>query len=139
MTAMVFHPSQVEKLRQVLWYRYGFRPVEIYGPDAHCRSPGKRPVGNSWEARARQDPPAAVQSRARTNALNTGILCDDGLRAFDIDVEDPAKVKELEELAVFHLGCAPVRYRDNSPRILLLYRAAEGSPPKRSIGKEPIR
>jgi hypothetical protein len=64
--------------------------------------------------------------------LNTGILCD-GLRAIDIDVDDPARAAAVDELAVAMLGLSPKRFRDNSPRKLRVYRANEGAPKKRAI------
>jgi hypothetical protein len=60
---------------------------------------------------------------------NTGILCD-GLRAIDMDVDDADHVAELRNLANLHLGPAPMRWRHNSNRCLLLYRAEEGEPLK---------
>jgi hypothetical protein len=43
-------------------------------------------------------------------------------RACDIDDDDPARADELEKLAVLHLGWgAPVRFRRNSGRRLLVY------------------
>jgi hypothetical protein len=66
------------------------------------------------------------------DAQNTGILCD-GLQAVDIDVEDAAIVSLIVSAAIQHLGLAPMRIRSNSARILMLYRASEGEPSKRSI------
>ena len=55
---------------------------------------GKRPFGNAWQQRARQNPPGAVIEPVNDAALSTGILCD-GLRAIDIDVDDPVKVRAV--------------------------------------------
>ena len=63
--------------------------------------------------------------------MNTGILCD-GLIALDIDVDDPALASHVTEAARRDLGPAPIRTRNNSSRCLLLYRADEGEPSKRS-------
>jgi hypothetical protein len=43
--------------------------------------------------------------------------------AVDVDIEDKEVVDVIHMLAIDHLGAAPVRYRDNSERILLPYRA----------------
>jgi hypothetical protein len=43
--------------------------------------------------------------------------------AVDVDIEDKTTVDLIHMLAIDHLGAAPVRYRDNSERILLPYRA----------------
>jgi hypothetical protein len=63
------------------------------------------------------------------HALNTGVLCD-GLRAIDIDVDDPEIASRCRSLVVQRFGEAPIRMRRNSPRCLVLYRAATGTPPK---------
>jgi hypothetical protein len=48
---------------------------------------------------------------------------------FDIDVE--WLVKDLLPIAERHLGSSPVRGRDGSPRVMLMYRLAEGAEPIR--------
>src|SRR5208282_3355759 len=66
------------------------------------------------------------------HALNTGIWCS-GLRAIDIDVDNPTLAKACQSAAVEMLGEAPIRIRSGSPRCTILYRAAEGEPPKRTL------
>ena len=122
--------GDVTSLREELWDA-GFRPVPVYNIDANHPSPGKAPMGIDWPESARMDPPEAVR-RTSASALNTGILCD-GLRALDLDLESPQLVARIRAMAVFRLGEAPMRVRSNSPRCLLLYRAAVGEPPKRLI------
>lgn len=46
--------------------------------------------------------------------------------ALDIDVEDDELATAIEEWARKFLGPSPVRFRDGSPRRLMLYRAPEG-------------
>ena len=115
----------------------GYRPVALYTWD--CRHPwlrpedaGKRPKGERWEERARRDPPDATVTPPEPDALETGILCD-GLRIFDFDLEDFEAVARLRALAVAHFGETLVRWRDNSSRIAMMYRAAEGEPGKRVL------
>jgi hypothetical protein len=127
-------PSQVSDFRHALW-RAGFRPVPVYNSDHPTEGGGKRPKGNAWQERARATPPAAVSSYPEQDALNTGILCD-GLRAIDIDIDDQKLVDTVLEVAARLLGRGPIRSRENSARILILYRAAEGSPPKRTLSGE---
>jgi hypothetical protein len=119
--------------RRQLWQN-GFRPVALHSND-------KRPFGDAWQDRARQNPPEALTAQPRPAALNTGILCD-GLRPVDIDVDDPAVAERMEALAVRMLGAAPCRWRGNSGRRVLLYRADEGEPGKRvltsNLGKVEI-
>lgn len=118
-------------LRQALWSS-GYRPVPVYGPEVGGSSPGKRPSGDDWTGRARQNPPEAAISAPKIDRLNTGVLCD-GLRAADIDIDDAETAEAVVALAFKLLGGAPVRFRENSPRRLLLYRVVQGEPPKRVI------
>lgn len=116
--------DEITNLRRQLWAQ-GHRPLAV-------RTGGKEPDGMNWTGRARANPPFAAINPAQSWALNTGLLCD-GLRAVDIDVDYPARANALRELAFATLGGAPARWRANSHRILLLYRAAEGAPKKRAI------
>lgn len=124
-------PQQVHALRQQLWDA-GFRPVPIYSPDAQHEAAGKAPRGADWGNAARQTPPVAVISTPTMDALNTGILCD-GLRAIDIDVDNPTIAHAIRSRALAMFGETAMRYRANSPRALLVYRAAEGAPAKRVL------
>jgi hypothetical protein len=65
----------------------------------------------------------------RPEALNTGILCD-GLRAVDFDIDNPTLLHACRAVFLDLGGEAPMRWRHNSPRCLLVYRAAEGEPGK---------
>jgi hypothetical protein len=103
----------------------GYKPVAVY-------SRGKRPFGNAWQDRARQNPSGAVTEAVNDAALSTGILCD-GLRAIDVDIDDPTIASEVERIAYGILGTCPARRRADSARALLLYRAASGEPCKRTI------
>jgi putative DNA primase/helicase len=122
-------------LRTEMW-RHGFRPVAIENPVVGDPKTGKAPVTKDWPARARRNPPEAAMARVSLAALNTGLLCD-GLRAVDIDVDDPELAARIETLAVHWLGATITRYRDNSPRRLLIYRTAEGEPGKRTLKGSP--
>lgn len=114
----------------------GFRPVAVYTTEAGRRlgheKPGKHPFGNAWQERARRDPPDAVIAKVHPDATNTGLLCD-GWRAFDYDIDNPTLAHSCVALAYDTFGEAPTRYRSNSPRRAILYRAAEGEPPKTQI------
>jgi hypothetical protein len=102
-------------------------------PHARVKKPGKQPVGDNWAGGARTDPPRATVDEPIAEALNTGILCD-GLRPVDIDIEDAAVAKQVRTLAYELLGDEPlVRTRGGSPRCVILYRAAVGEPPKRTV------
>ena len=124
-------PSEtVRALREEIWDA-GFRPIGVSNPEADHPHAGKAPFEGSWTELARRDPPASIGS-VRLDALNTGLLCD-GLRAIDIDVDDVALVQRIRATAIMMFGEAPMRVRDNSPRCLLLYRAAAGEPGKRKL------
>ena len=123
--------DNVLSIRRRVWDA-GFRPVPVVSYDMPGPSPGKRPLGQDWIGAARMDPPFCVTSPPVSHAMNTGILAD-GLRAVDIDVDDPALVARIQAEAERILGGAPRRTRANSPRILMLYLAWEGEPGKRSI------
>jgi hypothetical protein len=122
--------EDTDDIRRFLWDNGGFRPVPVYNPDAPVKNPGKRPKGAGWIDEARQTPPGSLGSAAENDALNTGILCD-GMRAIDIDVDAPGVAAQVRDLAVEMLGAAPERFRMNSERVLLLYKAAVGEPGKR--------
>ena len=65
-------------------------------------------------------------------APNTGILTR-GLQVIDIDCDDVDVVEKIKAVTVDILGGSPLtRFRENSPRVCLLYRAQEGEPEKRS-------
>ena len=130
--------ESVSALRVQLWDA-GFRPIPILNADAPGPSPGKRPLGEGWREAALKEPPFCVTVEAVSHALNTGIL-GDGLRAIDFDIDDPELMMLCRAMAVDRFGEAPIRMRGNSPRCLLLYRAASGTPPKIVItGKEHSR
>lgn len=116
--------EDIAALRLLLWSN-GFRPVAVY-------TRGKRPFGNAWQQRARLNPPGTTIEPFNNAALSTGILCD-GLRAVDIDIDDAPLARQVEHIAYSILGSCPVRRRIGSARALLLYRAANGEPSKRTI------
>lgn len=47
----------------------------------------------------------------------------------DIDIDLPSLVQDLLPIAEQHLGTSPVRGRDGSPRLMILYRLADGAEP----------
>lgn len=111
-------------------YDAGFRPVPVLNADhADPALAGKAPLGRDWGNRARQDPPECLRFAPVPHALNTGILTD-GLRAFDLDIDDPEIAARCRSLVVQRFGEAPIRMRRNSCRCLILYRAATGTPSK---------
>lgn len=121
----------IQSLRAKL-FDAGFKPIPLYSWNHPGTSPGKRPLGSGWQIEARQPTPFCVTHNAVPHALNTGILCD-GLRGLDIDVDDAEIAGRVKALAIETFGDAPLRYRANSPRVTLVYRAAAGEPEKKSI------
>lgn len=116
--------ADVTELRAALW-AHGWRPLAVYSRD-------KRPKGDGWGERARLTPPEAATAPATDDAMNTGELCDQ-LRPLDMDIEDRELVAQIAALAVEKLGRTIIRHRANSGRCLMVYRAAEGSPHKKSL------
>jgi hypothetical protein len=51
--------------------------------------------------------------------------------AVDVDVNDEQIAQTILMLALDVFGAAPIRYRDGSPRLLLMYSAKEGVPKRR--------
>jgi P4 family phage/plasmid primase-like protien len=125
--------AAVHMLRRRLW-GHGWRVIPILSwdhPDAEFA--GKKPLGPKWQLAAQKDPPEGVTFAPVTWALNTGIWAG-GLRPIDVDIEDAATVAMVLALATNHLGSDALRRtRANSPRTLLLYRAAEGEPKKMTL------
>jgi hypothetical protein len=93
------------------------------------RSQSKRPLPHEWQHGDKPD----LLLTVRQDALNTGLLLG-GLRCIDCDVDDPQVV---DQIMAALLGLLPeralIRRRANSPRVAMLYRAAEGQPGKRVI------
>ena len=106
-------------------YDAGYRPIPVLTGD-------KRPLGTDWVNSAKRDPPAAISFQPVPHALNSGILCD-GLRAIDLDIDDKETAARARAIIVQRFGEAPIRMRANSSRCLLLYRAADGTPPKLTL------
>jgi hypothetical protein len=100
----------ISALRAQLWDA-GYRSLAVYSHDHADRvRAGKAPIGDRWTERARKDPPECVELPAVAWAANTGILCD-GLRAIDIDVDDPELAGAVRALAIDMLGDTLMRCR----------------------------
>jgi hypothetical protein len=124
--------AAITTLRAEVWGA-GYRPIAILGPDhPDPVRAGKSPAGKEWTERARQDPPEAVRFAAVSRLPNTGILAD-GLRAIDIDIDDPTLANQIRALALDMLGDTIVRTRSNSGRCLLPYRAAANTSPQKRV------
>jgi hypothetical protein len=120
--------GNVTEIRLLMHLR-GYRPLRI-------KNGYKQPFDKDWPVNARRNPPLCVIEPLSFEHLSTGMMCD-GLRIVDIDIEDQARADQVVTLAEDMLGSAPMRYRANSHRAALLYRAADGEPRKASIiGRE---
>jgi putative DNA primase/helicase len=113
--------ADVEVLRHTLSAN-GYQPVAVAGIVPGDEKSGKNPIQSDWQNLTGM--PAW--------SPNTGILCV-GLRAIDVDEDDPEKAAGIRRLIEARLGPGPVRVRSNSGRCLLLYRAAEGVPVKQVV------
>ena len=90
-----FNAAEIAERRFALWYG-GYRPVTLY-------SNTKLPIGDGWDDHARLNPPSAISAEPFAAGADTGVLAD-GLRAVDIDVDDPARAEALDRLAADMLG-----------------------------------
>jgi hypothetical protein len=115
---------EVGLLRQRIYAR-GYRPIPI--PKGL-----KFPPYDGWQTTARLDPPPCVVSSFTCDS-NTGILCDT-LRVMDIDITDVEHNATVVDYLFNTFGPTVVRYRLNSPKVALVYRAMFGCPTKRRVG-----
>jgi hypothetical protein len=120
MIVLPSNPAVVTNIRSAL-LAAGFPPVPV-------QTGGKRPVGFAWVAQAQTGNLPLLTG----TALNTGVLCN-GLRSADMDIDDEQVATACVEIALRMLGPAPEKYRSNSSRCTLVYRAAEGEPQKRTL------
>jgi hypothetical protein len=120
--------DDIAALRAALWAN-GYRPVAVM---TRTKRPAEGLIAVDWANKARRNPPYDVANAPSPGATSTGILAD-GLRAIDIDIDDAALADQIEAAANQTLGDAPVRFRAGSAKRLILYRATEGEPKKRSV------
>src|SRR5215510_10586986 len=98
----------------------GYRLVRV-------RSQSKAPLPRDWQHGDQNE----LLLDVHPASLNTGLLLA-GLRCFDCDVDDPSLANEIAEAMRPHLpGGALHRRRAGSPRVALIFRAADGQPGKR--------
>lgn len=98
----------------------GYRLVRVRPRD-------KRPIAKQWQTGESN----AVLLGGDPNE-NTGLLLD-GLRAVDLDIDDPCvAVEVLSVVAQFVPRTALVRYREGSTRLAFICRAA-GDLPRASL------
>jgi hypothetical protein len=120
------HHAQIISVDEIRAFREramqnGYQVVRV-------RSLAKLPLTRDWQ---HGDPDLLLA--VQPDAVNTGLLLA-GLRCVDIDVDDPGLVLEIVAAARVHLPQgALIRRRAGSPRLAMLYRAAEGQPRKRVV------
>lgn len=112
--------DSVFALRQAL-YSNGYQPVEV-------KTGEKVPARAGW-------PFKKGAPQTRDDALNTGLLCDH-FCPLDFDVDDATAMETIARTVEAVAGHTPlIRSRPDSPRKLLLYRAPDGSRPKKRVIK----
>jgi hypothetical protein len=93
------------------------------------KSGAKIPVGKEWQF----GETAEILLRVTAETANTGVLCV-GLRIVDIDVDDAVVAGQIIALVKQHLPSGgPIRRRDGSVRLGIIYRAASGAPTKLAV------
>jgi hypothetical protein len=116
----------------------GWQPIAVHAPwSPYAHSPGKQPVKRWGETPAERDwrrgHTEAQLVHVNAVSSNTGTLCD-GLRDFDLDIDDPAISTAVKAILVPFLPAGGlVRQRQGSPRIAKILRA-EARPGKLSVG-----
>jgi hypothetical protein len=118
--------QHIRELRAALW-RNGYRPVAI-------NRDTKFPYQKQWQIKARRDPPHACIN-VTDYMPGTGLLCD-GLRAVDVDLDDPLLAATMHAYITDNFGAVPYRYREGSPRRVWLFRADDGEPRKAYVVNE---
>jgi hypothetical protein len=123
-------PITIGAARKQLW-EHGYPPVALRShTDPDPRKAGKAPIAHEWTREARKNPPPDARGiPPNPKATNTGIATH-GLRAVDIDCGDADRAAAIRKAATDLLGKTIIRTRSNSPRCLLVYRAANGEPGK---------
>jgi hypothetical protein len=106
-------------------YANGYQRIPVCNWDAIGKGAGKRPSIDDWTQ-------FVGVPGWNPAAANTGILTS-GLRAIDVDVDDAVKADGIRRLILEHLGPGPIRFRSNSRRFLIPYRAMHGAPKKRTV------
>jgi putative DNA primase/helicase len=113
--------------RRRRYWANGYRPIEVWSPDQRVndkgdplKSPGKQPRGK-WREQANRDPPAATEKFPDARALNTDVLCGEGV-AFDVDVPVQELADQIVHLIEHTLGPTPLIRVGMAPKILLVYR-----------------
>jgi hypothetical protein len=123
------HIARVRALRETYWAN-GYRPVAIWSPGAcdangqPITAAGKRPVGLNWRQKALHDPPAAVTDPVSSQALSTGILCDD-LAVVDVDVS----AQPLPTKSSTASSASSAQHRSLGSATLLSWRSFTGAKP----------
>jgi putative DNA primase/helicase len=67
------------------------------------------------------------QDQTTDDALNTGLLTS-GMRAIDVDIDDPVLAQYVVDQCRAILGHAPKRFREGSGSCMLFYRSTKSSP-----------
>jgi RecA-family ATPase len=116
--------AQIDQIRTDLVHN-GWQPIPV-------QTGQKRPDGFRWQATKGLLPPAGPRSK------NTGILAT-GLRAIDVDIDDPTAASTVEMTILNIAGETPlVRVRDGSVRVLMVYRAPDGTTPDKATKILPV-
>jgi hypothetical protein len=116
----------------------GWQPIAVHAPwSPYAHDPGKQPVKRWGETPSEQNwrrgHCAAQLLHVTAISSNTGVLCD-GLRVFDLDIDDSEIGAAVKAMLVHFLPPGGlVRQRQGSPRIATILRA-ERRPGKLSAG-----
>ena len=117
--------------QRVALCKNGFKVVKVKTRD-------KKPYGAEWHTVAEhRDAAFFAADQVSDDQLNTGVL-GRGLCAIDIDISDPQLATEIVSEAKRLLGDAPLRFRADNSKCLLLYRMSDDMTKKKVKGSSGV-
>jgi P4 family phage/plasmid primase-like protien len=112
-------------------------PTSKLTPDKLGKIPGWRSetgwVGFAWQKHRTPESQLAAYDKMYGEAVPTIGVQAERLPGMDIDVPDADVVEEIVKIAIEEMGNAPRRGRENSARVLMMYRLADGEQPLRKV------
>lgn len=111
-----------------------YEPIPVVGPDFPGKSPGKRPLLDSWQSvEVTPDAIRSWSSGAQRGCINTGLRCGI-LAGIDIDILNQDLAHQVEQLAIDVFGPTPLKRIGRAPKLLLCYRF--GQKQQKALTKE---
>ena len=114
--------------------------MPITAPRAGDKDSGKKPLLKNWQKVCATADEVTIRSWS-SQWTNTGLLCGISTEAgalvgVDVDVLDEGLSRQIEQIAILHLGPSPLRRVGRAPKFLLAYRVEE---PMTKISTQELR